>query len=134
MKEGETSAGEVRGRLPSWRVGTTHNKAHLHLFPCLLFYSHQLCISVHGSYASPRIANGKMDTLKKFFFATFFKQTFAYNNSYLVLAVHQMKDSYRNLDYGRINTDPRKNTRKKEKANEPMLFWEFPKLNLHYDT
>lgn len=82
-----------------------------------ILHSNQLCISVHGSYASPRIANEKMDTLKKFFFATFFKQTFACNNSYLVLAVHQMKDSYRNLDYGRIYTDTRKNKRKKGKAN-----------------
>jgi hypothetical protein len=36
---GETSVGEVRGRLSSWRVGRSHNKAHLHLFPCLLFYT-----------------------------------------------------------------------------------------------
>lgn len=30
--------------------------------------SNELCISVHGSYATPRIANGKTDTLKNFLF------------------------------------------------------------------
>lgn len=60
-----------------------------------------------------------MDTLKMFSSATFYKQIFAHNNkySYLVLEVDQMKDSYRNLDYGRIYADTRKNKRKKGRAN-----------------
>lgn len=37
--------------------------------------SNELCISVHGSYASPRIANEKMDTLKIFFFLCYPFQT-----------------------------------------------------------
>lgn len=101
-RRGWAFAGEERGRLSSWRVGRIHNKARLHLFPRLLFYAQfELCISVHGSYASPRIANGKMDTLKKLSCATRFKQTVANNNTYryLVLEVDQMKDAYRNLDY-----------------------------------
>lgn len=68
--------------------------------------ANELCISVHGSYASPRIANGKMDTLKKFSFsfATLFRQTFAHNHKYrcLVLELDQMKDAIRSCKEPRL--------------------------------
>lgn len=45
-----------------------------------------------------------------------------------------MKDSSRNLDYGRIYENTRKNKRKKGRANQQMLFGEFPKPNAYSDS